>query len=426
MEPQCSPALKLARNQEIRKLPCVPGTWADLQQVLVRFYGTSAFQVRYFNEEGDLRTVTNTTELLAAREQAVGTPSLKLVLKDQETEKKFGDSECDPCTICSCSECRCAKESQGGICRNPYCTCVDCKCVNCECGLASKPCSDSTVEEKCADPPYSPILGNIIKELLSSNILQPLIKDEVQKALNRSTQDVHHRIHCDGCNMSPIQGIRYKCYECPDFDFCSTCEATIEHPHPFIKLRHPQQIRSPKGYIEKQVLQYSEILNKLPNKDNLKSLLKGLLCTEQEMTVEAEGATKRTVLLNTIVSKTWTIKNAGQVPWQNAQLTYKSGTVQSLEEPTILFLAPGDSIVAEAHFQVTVAGKNAAVWELQCEGRSLGILSTECYGIDTEGVDLEKINQIVDMGFSYEDAVRELTQANSNIDLAISMLINPK
>ena len=48
---------------------------------------------------------------------------------------------------------------------------------------------------------------------------------------------VHYRYICDGCGMSPIVGIRYKCAVCSDFDFCEKCEAKMgeSHNHPFVK-----------------------------------------------------------------------------------------------------------------------------------------------------------------------------------------------
>ena len=33
----------------------------------------------------------------------------------------------------------------------------------------------------------------------------------------------HTRVRCDGCRASPITGVRYKCKDCPDFDFCQDC-----------------------------------------------------------------------------------------------------------------------------------------------------------------------------------------------------------
>merc|ERR1711939_194602 len=34
---------------------------------------------------------------------------------------------------------------------------------------------------------------------------------------------VHQDITCDGCNKKPIQGLRFKCKSCPDYDLCAEC-----------------------------------------------------------------------------------------------------------------------------------------------------------------------------------------------------------
>jgi hypothetical protein len=54
---------------------------------------------------------------------------------------------------------------------------------------------------------------------------------------------VHEGIVCDGCQATPIVGMRYKCTICPDFDLCEACEAKGVHAadHPLIKLRRSRR-----------------------------------------------------------------------------------------------------------------------------------------------------------------------------------------
>ena len=60
---------------------------------------------------------------------------------------------------------------------------------------------------------------------------------------NSNQKDIHYNVICDGCGMNPIQGIRYKCSVCKNFDYCEKCEDTIPHDHAFIKLVHPYSIK---------------------------------------------------------------------------------------------------------------------------------------------------------------------------------------
>jgi len=63
------------------------------------------------------------------------------------------------------------------------------------------------------------------------------------KDVARTTTDtmvVHAGIVCDGCEMTPIKGTRYKCLVCADFDLCALCESEGKHPqHNMIKLPNP-------------------------------------------------------------------------------------------------------------------------------------------------------------------------------------------
>lgn len=49
------------------------------------------------------------------------------------------------------------------------------------------------------------------------------------------------QIRCDGCQMFPINGPRFKCRNCDDFDFCETCFKTRKHNtrHTFGRINEP-------------------------------------------------------------------------------------------------------------------------------------------------------------------------------------------
>lgn len=48
---------------------------------------------------------------------------------------------------------------------------------------------------------------------------------------------VHRGITCDACNRPNIEGTRFKCAVCADFDLCEACEKAIDHPHPMLKIK---------------------------------------------------------------------------------------------------------------------------------------------------------------------------------------------
>lgn len=75
---------------------------------------------------------------------------------------------------------------------------------------------------------------------------------QVEQGVRRPSTVRHWGIECDGCNQSGIIGIRYKCNDCPDFDYCSTCyesrEKMMEHKegsHTFTKIETPAASRCP-------------------------------------------------------------------------------------------------------------------------------------------------------------------------------------
>lgn len=62
---------------------------------------------------------------------------------------------------------------------------------------------------------------------------------------NQQASDVHFGVYCDGCGASPIQGIRWKCAVCPDYDLCEKCNKQgIHKEHNFNKIDQPINYRS--------------------------------------------------------------------------------------------------------------------------------------------------------------------------------------
>lgn len=63
-----------------------------------------------------------------------------------------------------------------------------------------------------------------------------------QAEFPKTGKPIHYGVACDGCGISPIVGVRYKCAVCQNFDFCEGCEEmnVNAHQHPFIKITDPK------------------------------------------------------------------------------------------------------------------------------------------------------------------------------------------
>ena len=55
--------------------------------------------------------------------------------------------------------------------------------------------------------------------------------DIEQKPDQNSNTTIHPHVVCDGCEMSPIKGDRYKCLFCPNIDFCQSCQSVNKTDH---------------------------------------------------------------------------------------------------------------------------------------------------------------------------------------------------
>ena len=81
-------------------------------------------------------------------------------------------------------------------------------------------------------------------EKYSNNTSNEIILKSSKKE-EKKRDAIHFHFMCDGCKMNPIRGNRYKCKQCPDFDFCENCyqKEKESHGHMFTKIEKPKNTR---------------------------------------------------------------------------------------------------------------------------------------------------------------------------------------
>lgn len=80
------------------------------------------------------------------------------------------------------------------------------------------------------------------QNLVKLNEVKQDNKKEEKENEKKEELIIHCRVKCDGCKKFPIEGIRYKCTICKNFDYCEECEKkyALEHGHPLLKIRKPE------------------------------------------------------------------------------------------------------------------------------------------------------------------------------------------
>lgn len=70
---------------------------------------------------------------------------------------------------------------------------------------------------------------------------EPDDENENEDEKEENSENVHVGIECSVCGCKNIQGIRYLCGICSDYNICEDCEKLVgkEHNHPLLKIRKP-------------------------------------------------------------------------------------------------------------------------------------------------------------------------------------------
>jgi len=197
---------------------------------------------------------------------------------------------------------------------------------------------------------FSKLKTNLISETIKKNstLLEKTMESFQQLSLKAHSENhdmLIHNVSCKGCEAPQIQGIRYKCSICSDFDFCEHCEdkLALTHNHPFLKIRIP--------FPEKDIQQLKKDNNEIIQKIIPEKLILSANCTSENFAEFEQGQfeLKITVLL----------ENDGNVSWPEDSILKNIHGIFGDKVRTGQVVKPGD----KCYLQVIFTTKNLKVGE---------------------------------------------------------------
>lgn len=172
--------------------------------------GTGHWMVKRFVKNGSV--VNSTTQRMPPKTKAEGTQEVPGAYTD---EKQSVACDEEPTRTCNC----CVKSFP----EKEFVTCLSCEDYDL--------CMDCHISNKHGHHP-----GHAFTAATSDAAL-PTLAD----FLCNSGRNVRHSAVCDGCDKF-IYGVRHKCLNCPDWDYCSDCVKSANHIHPrhrFVPIYEP-------------------------------------------------------------------------------------------------------------------------------------------------------------------------------------------
>jgi hypothetical protein len=201
-------AIKVFFLSDCRRAKHAPGDLEAFRRYLFEVTGSRQVSIRYKDDEGDLVSIATNDEYLDFLNSCEKLATFYIDLPVNLTSSRLISNEKSlVLPFKSNDESSCLESSKVLL-------------------------SDLNIQdfEESSEKNSDPVLLESIRNL---------VKEEMKKKKEKKSIVQHFGVTCAGCRSSPIIGIRYKCSECP-VEFCEDCEESLNHEHPFFKIRSSQ------------------------------------------------------------------------------------------------------------------------------------------------------------------------------------------
>ena len=125
------------------------------------------------------------------------------------------------------------------------------------------------LEDKLVEELYNNLQNEISKSKINNNKIIEEEKNNKDKIISKM---IHEGIVCNKCGMKNIEGVRYKCAQCTEFNLCEMCEKNYIHDmkHIMIKIIYPIKNNNELNYkINRNISYKNQDMNYKFNPDTL-------------------------------------------------------------------------------------------------------------------------------------------------------------
>lgn len=257
--------LKMTFENDTRRVPFSgPLTIERLSNLAATFFPGRAFRFAYTDEDGDSISVSTDADLAEAARSASAKGSANPILRVTLTAV--------PVPVVSAAPAPAPAPAVSAA-PAPAPAAAPAKAAEPDAQPAAQPAAASADQFAQMMPFLRQVLGNVdvaallpqIQVAIGSFVASPQFRQlfsqlnngahAVERGVNQAFQaaaaavtpaerHTHNNITCDGCQLAPIVGVRYKCANCPNFDLCESCEAKGVHDptHVFLKINRPTMV----------------------------------------------------------------------------------------------------------------------------------------------------------------------------------------